>query len=242
MLIIINKRNVKRILIFFIILTIAIGLFSAFNRKSLEEVASYSGQIKPIRQGSSECEFIAFTCNVDWGNEVIEDMLRILREKDVKITFFVTGRWVKNFPEIFKLIVNEGHEIGSHGYQHLDYSSLSFAENKKQIQEAELEIMKYTGIEPTLFAPPSGSFNEHTLEAAHKLGYKTILWSIDTIDWRQGSTSDLIKKRVLEKANHRGEIVLMHPMPETIHALAELIQELNDMGINVGGVGDLIFD
>lgn len=243
MIVIINKR-VFRILIalILVIIIIAVGTI-IYNKRSITPVTvNYNITNKPIERGSSTNDYIAFTCNVDWGNEVIPEMLTVLKEKDTKITFFVTGRWVKAFPEVFQTIIEEGHEIGSHGYQHLDYSKLSLEENKKQIQEAEDQIMKYTNTKPTLFAPPSGAYNEYTLMAAEELGYKTILWSIDTIDWRQGSTKDLIVKRVIEKSNHNGAIVLMHPMPETAKALPIIIKELEEQNLKVGNVSDVLSD
>lgn len=140
------------------------------------------------------------------------------------------------------MIIEEGHEIGSHGYQHLDYSKLSLEENMAQIKKAEEEIMKHMDKKPSLFAPPSGAFNQYTLAAADELGYKTILWSIDTIDWRQGSTKDIIIKRVMSKTNHNGAIVLMHPMLETQKALPLLIDELQRNDLKVGRVSDVLKD
>lgn len=243
MIVIINKKAFRILMsVILIIIIIAVGTI-IYSRRNVTPVAvNYEVLNKPIERGSSTQDYIAFTCNVDWGNEVIPEILTVLKEKDIKITFFVTGRWVKAFPEVFQTIIEEGHEIGSHGYQHLDYSKLSLEENKKQIKQAEEEIQKYTGVKPTLFAPPSGAYNEYTLMAAEELGYKTILWSIDTIDWRQGSTKDVIVKRVLEKANHNGAIVLMHPMPETAKALPTIIEELAGKNIKVGSISDVLSD
>lgn len=225
-----------------VFVTILVGIFAIIfmNNNSKGVFNTYNVTNKPIQQGSVDSNYIAFTCNVDWGNEVIPEMLQTLKDKNVKITFFVTGRWVKEFPDIFQLIVDEGHEIGSHGYQHLDYGKLSLDKNLEQIKKAEEEIQKITGEKPTLFAPPSGSYNENTLNAASKLEYKTILWTIDTIDWRQGSTKEVIVDRVLNKENHKGAIVLMHPMPATAKALPILIDEFRTKGLEIGRVSDVL--
>ncbi|ABR48818.1 polysaccharide deacetylase [Alkaliphilus metalliredigens QYMF] len=242
MLIIINKNMLKLIIaVVLIALVIAVGTI-LYNRTDDRAVMNmYEEMIpQPIDKGDQASDHIAFACNVDWGNEVIPEMLRVLEEKDVKITFFVTGRWAKSFPSEFQEIIKAGHEIGSHGYHHSDYSKLSLQENKRQIQDSEEVIMKYTNVKPTLFAPPSGAFNENTLKAAEALGYQTILWTIDTIDWRKDSTKDVIIRRVVERDDHGGAIILMHPMPETAKALPNLIEKMAEKGLNVGRVTDVL--
>lgn len=106
---------------------------------------------------------------------------------------------------------------------------------------AEKIISQHIKLEPKFFSPPSGAYNKNTLLAAQKLGYRTILWSIDTIDWKKGSTKDVIIKRVLERENLRGSIVLMHPKKETVKALAYLIDSLREMEIEVGRVSDVLY-
>ncbi len=240
MIIVTNKKTI--ILVMVVLLAIILAITGLIFKRSVEtaQVMTYEQVVKPIDQGNESSNYIAFTCNVDWGNEVIPEILEVLKEKEVKITFFVTGRWAKSFPEVFQSIIDEGHEIGSHGYQHLNYSTLSHEKNLDEIKRAENVIMEYTKIKPKYFAPPSGAYNQHTLVAAKEMGYQTILWSIDTIDWRKGSTKDIIVKRVLDKKQHNGGIVLMHPMPETAKALPELIDALREKGLEIGRVSDVI--
>ncbi|SDK47319.1 polysaccharide deacetylase family protein [Natronincola ferrireducens] len=241
MIIILNKKFIGLVIVVAIMIIIVTSGVIMYNKNDEATITSnYNLVNKPIERGNENSNHIAFACNVDWGNEVIPEILQILKEKEIKITFFVTGRWVKAFPDLFQTIVEAGHEIGSHGYQHLDYSKLSLEQNKQQIKQAEEVIIKYGAKRPILFAPPSGAYNQYTLIAAEELGYKTILWSIDTIDWRQGSTKDVIVKRVMEKANHEGGIVLMHPMPETAKALPLLIEELQKKNLEIGGVSDVL--
>lgn len=241
MIVIVNKKVLYLAVVVLVVLLLASGGIFLFAKKA-EPLPTLTLQSleKPIEAGREDSKFIAFACNVDWGNEVIPDMLKVFEEKDVKITFFVTGRWAKNYPELYQSIVAAGHEIGSHGYEHVDYSTLSYEKNKEQIQQAEAVLMGALKEKPVLFAPPSGAYNEHTLKAAKELGYKTILWSIDTIDWRKGSSKDVILKRVLDKEVFNGKIVLMHPMEETAKALPELIDQLQSKGVQVGRVSDVL--
>ncbi len=239
MIVIINKK-IAIFVIIVVVLVLAAGFI--FLRGTKAKVAgSYNvATPKPIHRGNENSKYIAFACNVDWGNEVLPDILEILNDKEIKITFFVTGRWAENFPDLMQQIADNGHEIGSHGYQHLNYETLTLEQNEEQIKRADEILSKHTKKEITLFAPPSGSYNKNTLIASEKLGYKTILWTMDTIDWRAGSTKDVIIDRILSKDGFNGAIVLMHPMPETAKALPVLIESMHEKGLKVGTVSDVL--
>ncbi|SCG83396.1 putative protein ylxY [Proteiniborus sp. DW1] len=190
-------------------------------------------------KGTIDEKLIAFACNVDWGNECIPGMLDIFRENNIKITFFVTGRWAEKNPELLKKIYENGHEIGNHGYFHRDYDKLNYEDNRDEINKADKVITDILGIKSVYFAPPSGAYNKETIKAANELGYKVIMWSIDTIDWRKDSTKDKIINRVISK-HHNSAIVLMHPKEETVKALPVIIQNLKDKGYQIGAVSDII--
>ncbi|MTI57353.1 MAG: DUF2334 domain-containing protein [Geosporobacter ferrireducens] len=202
-------------------------------------VLQYALLREPIRNGDPSLSKAAITCNVDWGNEVIPEILEVLEDKNIKITFFVTGRWASKYPELLQEIYDRGHEIGNHGYSHKAHSKMNEKENYLEIKKAEEAIEKVLGIKLKYFAPPSGDYGEATLEAAEKLGYQTILWSIDTIDWKEGSTADVILSRVMKKPHH-GAILLMHPKSETAKALPILIDKIREEGIQLGTVSNLL--
>ncbi|WFA09755.1 polysaccharide deacetylase family protein [Tissierella sp. Yu-01] len=227
----------KKLLIavcFILILLIIFSIYLTINNKSKEvfyEDIYY--------KGTKEEKIVAFVCNVDWGNEHINDMLRIFEENDIYISFFLTGRWAKENPDIVKQIHKYNHEIGNHGYNHIDYSQLSYEQNKEEISKANDVIEEIIGIRPNLFGPPSGAFNENTVKAAKDLGSKVIMWSVDTIDWREDSTKELIYKRVTSKIEN-SSIVLMHPTENTVKALPEIIKYLFENGYKIGTISDVI--
>lgn len=194
--------------------------------------------LNPIYKGNENMPQVAFECNVVWGTEYVPQMLDIFRDKNVKITFFIGGQWAKENPDLLKRMVEEGHELGNHGYAHKHHSQLSFEENIREIQHTEQTIEEITGVKTVLFAPPYGEFNKTTLQAADSLGYKTIMWSIDTIDWRREGT-DVILRRVL-KNPHNGAFILMHPTEYTVKALPTMIDELRARGYEVGKISDLL--
>ncbi len=232
-LVVVNKKILYTFIgIVIVLLVIVIGLFF-YNR------AEETFNMDVYYKGNIDDKIIAFACNVDWGNEYIEPLLDIFSRYDIKITFFVTGRWAKENPELLKKIHEKGHEIGNHGYEHLEYDKLNYEKNKEQILLAHDVIKNILDIEPKLFAPPAGAFNEYTVKAAKDLDYKVIMWSIDTIDWREDSTKDLIIKRVTEKI-HSSAIVLMHPTAETVKALPTIISYIFDKGYRIGTISDVV--
>src|SRR5699024_7883041 len=138
----------------------------------------------PIYRGHPEKDMVAFMINVSWGTEHIPNILNILKENHVKATFFIEGKWAKEHAEMVKMIDEQDHVIGNHAYDHPDMRNLTIDEIQDQIQQTNNIIKAIIGKTPTLFAPPSGSFTDDVVEIAHELKMETILWTVDTIDWK----------------------------------------------------------
>ncbi len=192
-----------------------------------------------IRSGNAESDQMALTCNVDWGEDVLPDMLKTFREKDISVTFFVTGQWAEKHPDLVRQMYLEGHSVQSHGYSHKLCSQVDKETIRQEMEKTEKAIQKILGYKPTVFAPPSGDYNEAALELCKEKGYVLSLWSSDTIDWKPGSTADVIRSRILGKPLS-GAIVLMHPKEETAKALPGLIDEIRKRGIEIVPLNDFI--
>src|SRR5699024_10772804 len=233
-LLILNKKTLLFLMIILIILLIVIPLI-VLNWTKTEDV--FKEDI--FYQGIKDEKVVSFACNIDWGNESIEDMLNIFKDRNINITFFPTGKWAEKNPKLLKNIYDDGHEIGNHGYSHVDYDKLSLSENIEQIKKADSIIKNIIGEKPIYFAPPSGGFSDCTIKAADDLDYTTIMWSVDTIDWREDSTEDVIVERVLSNI-HNSAIVLMHPTEETNIALPKIIESLLKQGYNIGRISDIL--
>lgn len=229
---ILNKKSLLSLIIIMLLLII-VFFYIFYNR------ADETFNIDIHYKGNVDDKIVAFACNVDWGNEHIPAMLEIFENEDIKITFFVTGKWAEKNPDLLKIIYDKGHEIGNHGYNHVDYDRLSYEKNREEILKADTVIRNTLNIEPKYFAPPSGTYNDNTILAAKDLNYDIIMWSIDTIDWRQDSDSEKIKTRVLDKI-HNSAIILMHPTEETVKALPDIILDLNSNEYKVGRISDII--
>ena len=191
---------------------------------------------KAYYSGNKENKNISLMINVYWGDEYLDGMLKTLKDNDVKATFFVGGCWVaKNNEKLIK-IVSEGHELGNHGYNHKDHKKLTAKQNQDEIYTTGELVEAITGYKMNLFAPPSGSYNDTTLTVASNLGYKTIMWSKDTIDWRD-KDENLIFSRATSKAEN-GDLILMHPTEKTEKALQKIITTLKEKGFNLVTVSD----
>lgn len=191
----------------------------------------------PIYRGTS-ADKVSLMINVYWGTEYVEPMLDVFDSYEIKTTFFLGGSWVEKNHGVAREIVKRGHEIGNHGYFHKDHKKLNRSANKTEIVSCHNVVKAVLGVEMNLFAPPSGSFCVDTLDIAEEIGYNTIMWSLDTIDWRDKDVS-LIVKRATEKAS-AGDLILMHPTKETLEALPMIIEKLHGKGLGVARVSDVL--
>ena len=130
-----------------------------------------------------------------------------------------------------KIIFNKGHEIGNHGYSHKEQAKLDYTKNLTEIQTCHEIVKDVLGIEMELFAPPGGSYNENTIQASGFLKYKTIMWTRDTIDWRDHNTS-LIYNRAVTNL-YGGDLILMHPTKNTAEALNGIIEYSKSQGFTL---------
>ena len=171
--------------------------------------------------GNENNNNVSLMFNVYMGEQYIPDILNVLSENNVKVTFFVGGSWAIKHTELLEDILNQGHEIGNHGYWHKDHKTLSAEKNMSEIGLTHEVIKQTLNYEMTLFAPPSGSYGQNTLKVAQDMGYKTIMWSKDTIDWRDQDTNLIVSRATKNPQN--GDLILMHPTASTLSALPEII-------------------
>lgn len=192
---------------------------------------------RPYYSGKSSTR-VSLMINVYWGTEYIPQMLEILDRHGAKTTFFVGGSWAAANPETLKAIAARGHEIGNHGYYHKDHSALDEAYNRKEIVATHEAVKDILGVEMNLFAPPSGAFGEVALSVAEKLGYRTVMWTRDTIDWRDKDSALVFKRATRDLKG--GDLILMHPTEHTVKALDGILTAIESAGLSVARVGEVL--
>lgn len=201
-------------------------------------VFSSTNKLMPIYSGDKNSKNVSLMINVYWGTEYLDKMLNTLKKHDVKATFFVGGMWATKENEMLCRIKNDGHEIANHGYYHKDHDKISAERNREEISMTEQVVESICGVKTNLFMPPSGAFNQTTLKVAGELGYQTVMWSKDTIDWRDKNTT-LIYNRATQNIEG-GDLILMHPTLATSEVLDDIITSLKRSGWNLVTVSENI--
>lgn len=184
--------------------------------------------------GAENGNSVSLTFNVYEGTAIVEQILDILDEYGAKATFFIGGAWADDNIDCVREIYRRGHELGSHGYFHKDHSKMSYESNLEEIRPSIKLLEMICGQKITLFAPPSGAFAENTLNACKDLDLKVIMWSRDTIDWRDKDVNLIVSRATSDlKA---GEIILMHPKEQTVKSLPTILNYIREHGLNAATV------
>jgi polysaccharide deacetylase family sporulation protein PdaB len=173
----------------------------------------------------------ALTFDISWGTVMPPKVLAILQKDHVRATFFVSGPWAKQNPDLIKAMVQDGDEVESHGWAHVNYTGLSNVGVEDNIMKANQVIESLTGQRPIFVRPPNGDFSPRTIAAAKAVGYTTVTWGTDSLDWMNPGVSTIIR-RVVGRI-HPGDIVLLHASDtckQTDIALPVILQDLKAKG------------
>ncbi|WP_018247259.1 polysaccharide deacetylase family protein [Orenia marismortui] len=172
-------------------------------------------------------------------------VLDVLKENNVKATFFLVGKRVTQNPSIVKRIYEEGHTIASHSWSHADLVKLNQDELAKEVIDTEEAIENIIDRKTGLIRPPYGSISDTTLDQLQNMGYKVINWSIDSLDWKAKNKEEVIERTVPDF--HKGAIILFHSaggkgqsLLPTINALETIINELKAKNFKMVTVNDLL--
>ena len=153
-------------------------------------------------------------------------LLDILRQRNIKATFYVIGSSVDSYPAITRRIVAEGHEIGNHTYNHPNLTKLSNAKVRQEMNRTRESIIRATGVKPRTMRPPYGALLTRQRNMLHsEYGYPTILWDVDPLDWKRPGIA-VVKSRILS-GTKSGSIVLAHDLhSSTVDAMPSTLDGL----------------
>lgn len=203
-------------------------------------IATASKKI-PIYSVESKEKVVALSFDAAWGNEDTQKILDILKENDIKVTFFMTGEWVKKYPEDVKKIAADGHALGNHSENHKKMSTISVDECKQEILAVHNKVMELTGVEMEVFRPPYGDYDDKLVDVTYELGYYPIQWSVDSLDWKNYGVANIVDTVVNHKALENGSIILMHNGSKyTADALQGVIDGLKKKGYTFVTIPELI--
>ena len=220
--------------------SLAIVLAAAAGVRGVQAVqTSASKRLLPIYNVKTEEKKIAISFDAAWGNEETQTLIDILKEYNVKTTFFVVGAWVDKYPDSVKALTAAGHEVCNHSNTHPHMPKLSEADMEKQISACNNKIKAITGVSPILFRPPYGDYSNALVKTTQGLGMYAIQWDVDSLDWKNPTPQQIID-RVTSKVKP-GSIVLFHNgAKNTPAALPSILKTLQSQGYTIVPVSQLI--
>ncbi len=229
---ILTKKQLTLFLASFMAITVAvIGTVSVFAQ---------SQRHLPIYCVQNDKKQIAISFDAAWGADDTDNLIKILGDYNVKVTFFVVGAWVDKYPDEVEKLAAAGHRVENHSNTHPHMTSLSAADMEKEIQICNEKVAAITGRAPTLLRPPYGDYNNAVVDAVKNAGMYPIQWSVDSLDWKENATPDSIIKNITEKVES-GSIILCHNDAEhTPAALPTVLKALQDDGYEFVLIEDLI--
>ncbi len=196
-------------------------------------------RLVPIYSVEREEKVCAITFDCAWGTEYTDAILSALKNSSVRATFFMVEFWAEKYPGFVKKIDESGCEIGTHSSTHSYMSKLNAEGIKSELSTSSQAIKDVTGKEVELFRPPYGDYDDELIKTASELGYYTIQWDVDSLDWKDLSASD-IAMRVINGVKN-GSIILMHNNGlHTAEAVPVILETLKNRGYSFVPVGELI--
>ena len=164
-----------------------------------------------ISMGNNEKKYVYLTFDCGYEAGYTEKILEVLKQNDVKATFFITGHYLNSAPDLVKKMIDEGHIIGNHTADHICMPESTNDEIKEDVMELHTALYSKFGYEMKYIRPPKGEYSERTVEYTNTLGYKTVMWSFAYDDWDENKQGreEYGKSKILDNV-HNGEVMLLH--------------------------------
>lgn len=235
---VLEAKSIVRYLFLSIAIVMLISLLSITGMRALG--VYNSGRQIPIYSVECSGKKASITFDCAWGSSDIPAILDTLKKENVRATFFIVGQWAEKYPEMLKLISAAGHDIANHSYSHLRMGVLDRDKIRSEISRCGIALEKISGRRVELFRPPYGDYSNSVISVARELGYYTIQWNVDSLDWKPGIGSQEILGRVMRKVKP-GSIILFHnDTANTAKILPLILSSLKDNGYQLIPVSEII--
>lgn len=198
-------------------------------------------KVLPIQSVECEEKKIALSFDVSGSAEEVNGILELLKKHQVKATFFLTGEWIDEHPEMVNQIFKDGHDVGNHSENHKEMTELTREDCEQEILKVHKKVRELTGIDMNLFRAPYDDFNHTLLQVTTNLGYYPIEWNIDSHDWKDYGIDPIVNEICNSEELMEGSIVLCHTDTKfTKKALNKVIATLQKRGYSFVKVSNLI--
>lgn len=141
--------------------------------------------------------------------EITAWVLALLKQENIKATFFCIGKNIEAQPELFQQIWNDGHSIGNHTHNHLNGWKTKTATYLKNVEKCEQIILDKTGQKPQLFRPPYGKIKRKQAKKIKELDYKIIMWDVLSADFDTEISPQKCLDNVISSVQS-GSIIVFH--------------------------------
>lgn len=188
---------------------------------------------------------VAITLDAGGDAVAFPKMIAALNKTGIKVTFFLTGTWAQQNPTFVQQIAASGMEIANHSWSHTDFTTLSEEQIKDELNRTDALLTRYTG-ETTrpLMRFPYGARNSKSVQVVNSLGYRSIYWTIDSLDSvGVPKSAQFLIDRITKQSDAQldGEIILMHLGNATSgDALPVILQNLTSRGFKIVTISKLL--
>ena len=192
----------------------------------------------PVTAGAAEEKYVALTFDDGPSGKFTRRLLKGLYDRDARATFLLCGYRLKEYPDLAEQLLEDGHEIGIHGYSHADMKPMTRTQIAKEIMDTEALLPKKAKF--VFFRAPGGCCSDAVVQVARARGLAVLGWSVDPRDW---ATTDApaIDAAVVEQVKD-GDIVLLHDMTDSsVDAALAIIDHLQARGFSFVTVSELAY-
>lgn len=216
------------------------ALLAVFLPGGARDTAAPLQKRLPIYGVCTEEKLAALTFDCAWENSDTEILLELLEQNQVKATFFTTGDWCQRYPEDVRAIVQAGHSIGNHSFQHPHVASISPEALEEDTLRCDEIIRELTGETPRIYRAPYGEYSDEMLALLEDtLGKRVIQWDCDSRDWQGREAAEMVES--IAAGIRPGSILLFHnDTANTPAALKQLLPRLRGEGYRFVLVEELI--
>lgn len=177
--------------------------------------------------------YLTFDCGYE--NGCTNEILDVLKEKEVPAAFFVTLPYLKSAPEVASRMILEGHVVGNHSDTHPNFSTINRTQMAKEIENVDNYLRTHFGYSSNYFRFPQGAYSESALDLVNNAGYKSVFWSSAYADWDVNNLKgkqyafDTVTSRL-----HPGCILLLHAVSkDNAEALGDIIDYARSQGYEI---------
>lgn len=206
--------------------------------KNKQLIENYNG----IAIGNKDKKNIYLTFDLGYEAGYTSHILDVLKENNVKATFFITAHYLNSATDLVERMINEGHIVGNHTVNHKSMPSLSEENMKEELMNLHQSIYGKFNYEMKYMRPPCGEFSEKSLDLTKRLGYTTVMWSFAYVDWeenKQPSHEDAMDKIINNL--HNGEIMLLHATSKTnSEIMDDMIKKIYEEGYEIKSIEDFV--